>query len=523
MTTYEQLWAVDPALWDAAGVAWRGTGDLLRRRAGELHGIAGDLKAAWSGAASRAAGERLGALRTELIDTVGLGVEVDQVLAEYAARLRTARARLASAVASLTDAGAQIDRQGRVSADPAAARLPQKPWLTVSEVSTRVGAALELADAADREAATRLAELVDALDTGWSSPPGAYQPPAGADPALVRLWWGQLTPAQRRWLVSHEAAMIGRLDGVPVAARDQANRLLLTVRRAALLAERAILAHRFPRGPLELAALTHVDRRIVGLDGIEHRLTEGVPRGYLLGLDPAGDGRAMVALGNPDRAANVLTYVPGMTSDLASFGGELGRAERVAARCTELDPQAETAAVLWVDYDAPDFVVEASRDRQAVEAGPALHRFQEGLRATHDGPPARQTVLGHSYGSLVVGTTARDHGLAADALIFVGSPGVGVDHAADLRLPPGQVWSSTASDDLIRHTRPPAELAGRFVLAGLPALVMGRDDDLFFGADPSGPGFGGRTFPSGRHGHTGYWDQDNPALTGMAHIVLNQP
>ncbi|WP_307803672.1 alpha/beta hydrolase [Micromonospora echinofusca] len=522
MTTYAQLWAADPAAWEQAGAAWRGVGDLLQRRAGELAAVAADLDRSWTGAASRAATGRLGTLRTGLLDRVPLGIEVDQILAEYAVRLRTARARLASAVALLPQAGAQIDRQGRVSLDPAVPRQPVHAGPTVTQVSAQVGAALTVADAADREAAARLTGLADALAGSWAEPPGAYRPPVGADPALVRLWWDRLTPAQRRWLVGHEPALVGRLDGVPATARDQANRLLLGTRRAALLAERSMIAARLPQGPLELAALRHLDGRIAGIDGIAGRLAEGVPRGYLLGLDQGGDGRAIVALGNPDRAANVLTYVPGMTSDLASLDGELGRAARVAARCAELDPTTETAAVLWLDYDAPDFVGEASRDRQAVAAGPALHRFQEGLRETHDGPPARQTVLGHSYGSLVVGTAARDHGLSADALVFVGSPGVGVESAAELRTEPGRVWASTADDDLIRYTRPPAELAGRMVLGGLPTLLFGRDDDHWFGTDPSGTEFGGRTFPSGRHGHTGYWDHDNPALDGMARIVLDR-
>lgn len=222
----------------------------------------------------------------------------------------------------------------------------------------------------------------------------------------------------------------------------------------------------------------------------------------------------------------MLTYVPGMGSDLADAPGELGRADRVLGRCAALAPDRETAAVLWLDYDAPDFLPEASGTRLAGEAGPALHRFQEGLRASHEGPPARQTVLGHSYGSLVVGVAARDQGLDADALVFVGSPGVGVDHAAALRMPPGQVWSATAPDDVIRLTRPPGELAGRALLAGTPlgplAALRPDDHELWFGPDPSDPRFGGRRFPSGRYGHTGYWEPGNPALDGMARIVLGR-
>ncbi len=80
-----------------------------------------------------------------------------------------------------------------------------------------------------------------------------------------------------------------------------------------------------------------------------------------------------------------------MTADLASFPGELGRVERVAERATELTPAASTSAVLWLDYDAPDFVDEAASPHRAEAGAPTLRRFQDGLRATHDGPPARQT------------------------------------------------------------------------------------------------------------------------------------
>ncbi len=39
-------------------------------------------------------------------------------------------------------------------------------------------------------------------------------------------------------------------------------------------------------------------------------------------------------------------------------------------------------------------------------------------------------VLGHSYGSLVVGEAAARDGVHPGDVIFVGSPGVGVNHAS---------------------------------------------------------------------------------------------
>lgn len=556
MTGYAELWAADPGVWGRAGAAWRGLDAMLGRRVTGLVTGATRLRAAWSGGAAGVADGRLTALRAELTSVAPALIEVDQILAEFAGRLRVARARLADAVHRIEAAGLLVDRAGRVTigqsphptpavAGPASGAGPTAgrgqaaagaehgsrggQAAEAARLSGAIGEALALARTADREAAARLGELATAARAGWVQPPPGYRPPVGTDPAQVRRWWDGLTPAQRRWLVVREPALVGRLDGVPVAARDQANRLLLDDHRERLLGERRDLLRRVPPGPLELAGVARVDARLAGLAALADRLaapaTASTPRAYLLGIDPGGDGRAVVAVGNPDRADRVLTYVPGMTADLADADDELGRAARVAARCVALDPTRETAAVLWLDYDAPDFVHEAFRARQAEDAGSGLHRFQEGLRLTHEGPPARQTVLGHSYGSLVVGTAAREHGLAADALVFVGSPGVGVDHAADLRLPPGQVWASTASDDVIGLVRRPVDLAGRAgvgaVLPWLAGGLVGRpDDDLWFGRDPSDPSFGARTFPSGRYGHTGYWDPANPALDGMARIVL---
>ncbi|SCL19698.1 Alpha/beta hydrolase [Micromonospora nigra] len=520
---YRQLWAADPGDWRAAGRAWGALTGLAQRRRSSLDRQAGTLRTAWAGGAASAADHRLGGLGRELTALAPAMIEAEQTLAEFARRVQTARARLDAAVASAQVSGVRVDRDGRVSAGPAPA-----PGPVVAGVARALRDALDLAGTADREAAARLAALSEAAHTGWVDPPPPDRPWPGASPAAVRAWWSGLTAAERRWLVTYEPERVGGLDGIPAAARDQANRLRLDAVRDELLAERARLLLRVPRGPVEAVGLLRVEASLAGLTALTGRLdAPEAPRAYLLGIDPAGEGRAVVALGNPDRSTRVLTHVPGMTAGLDDATDELGRAGRVLGRCAELAPGEETSAVLWLDYDAPDFLHEAAGDGRARDAGGALHRFQEGLRATHEGPPARQTVLGHSYGSLVVGAAARDHGLAADALVFVGSPGVGVAHASELGVPPGQVWASTAPDDVIRLTRPPDDLARQAVLGGSPVgtlagLLTGRDDERWFGHDPADPGFGGRTFPSGRHGHTGYWEPANPALDGMARVVLGR-
>jgi alpha/beta hydrolase family protein len=137
-------------------------------------------------------------------------------------------------------------------------------------------------------------------------------------------------------------------------------------------------------------------------------------------------------------------------------------------------------------------------------------------------------VLGHSYGSLVVGTAAGTPGLVADDVVFVGSPGVGVDSAADLHAPPGQVWSSTSRSDVIQWAAvSPRSVGEDLVLSQVPGGVLpafGRpEDDLYFGRNPSDPAFGARVFASRPDGgHLGYWDPGGPALDALADITLGR-
>jgi hypothetical protein len=501
---YQRLWAADPGAWRVAGAAWRAVLELVDRRRAQLRAAGARLVAGWSGPAGRAADARLAGPPAVLTGGRPAFIEIDQVLAEFAAAVTRARALLAAAVEAADAAGVLVDRHGRVSRAPAAAPAAgdagPDAGHSVRAVAARIAAALALAETADRTAAGRLTALATAAGVGWTAHPGPAGRPDGGEPAAVRRWWEGLTAAQRRWLVAHDPALVGRADGVPADARDQANRLLLAERGADPLAGRA-------------AALA--DR----LD------SDAGQRAYLLALDQAADGRAVVAIGNPDRADHVISYVPGTQADLPGIGADLVRVDRLAEQCAVEAPGRATSAVLWLDYDAPDFLDEAATDSRARDAGPALHRFQEGLRASHDGPPAGQTVLGYSYGALVVGSTARDHGLAADQVVLLGAPGVGVDRADGLGLPAGQVWAGTARDDPVQYAAlAPGELLERLavgVFAPLAGpLAFGQPaEDLWFGRNPADAAFGAERIPTGPGGHAGYWTPGGPALAGVAEVA----
>jgi hypothetical protein len=493
---HARLRVTDPGRWRALALSWRHWADLAGRLAAELTARVAALGSSWRGAAATAASQRLDGLRRRLVLFRLLCWRADQVISEFASALERARRLLARA-----------DTAG--GAGGAGGGSP-----TGGDLATAVAVATR----ADARAADDLERLTEAFSTP-TEPPNADRPDCTATPAAVHRWWTGLSPAQQRWLLATEPAGLAGLDGLAAADRDIANRLLLDDRRAEI--DQAITTAR--GGDRERlrevrAGLAALNDRLTGRDG---------PRAYLLRLDLAGEGRAVVALGDPDAADNVLTHVPGMTADLASFGGELARAERITVRAAELGPGASSSAVLWLDYDAPDFVGEAASARQAEAAAPGLRRFQEGLRAGHEGPPARQTVLGHSYGSLVVGRAAAAPGLEADSVVFVGSPGVGSDTAAALNVPAGQVWATTARDDVIQWAAvaPGGLIRDVAVSAAVPGvgpwLAFGRpEDDLWFGRNPSDPAFGAHVFASGSGGHVGYWEPGNPALDTMAAITL---
>jgi hypothetical protein len=524
--TYARLRATDPARWSAAALAWRRWAASAGHWAAELAGHAARLITIWTGAAATTATAHLAGLKRSVELFRLICWEADQTLSEFASALVRARTLLARAAESAKRAGLVIDDRGTVvprrrTADPAAplrsAYQAAADQAAADRVAADLSAALTVAATADSVASGRLGAL-ESQDPAGPPPPSAPLPPPTASPADVRRWWDSLTPEQRRWLAVTQAGWLGERDGVPAAYRDLANRLRLDEQRADL--DRAISAGQ--------------DRRAMrdGLNALADRLADGDgPRGYLLRLDLAEEGRAVVALGDPDRADNVLTHVPGMTADLASYGGELARAERVAVRAGELHPGASTSAVMWLDYDAPDFVDEGAGRSRAEAAVAGLRGFQDGLRATHEGDPAHLTVLGHSYGSLVVGTAAKTPGLVADDMVFVGSPGVGVDSAAELHMPPGRVWSSTALSDVIHWTAvSPGGLLKDLALAHAvpvagPLAAFGRpEDELWHGHNPSDPAFGARTFPSQPGaGHTGYWETGQPALDALTNITVGKP
>lgn len=305
-----------------------------------------------------------------------------------------------------------------------------------------------------------LLQVADRLEQLAAHPPIAASSVRECLSRLEESWSGgsaaPLAFARLRQLIGLMAPLtLSEMDALPAAERDRLNR------------------ERFAGHP----ALERLSAYLARPDAL------------LMGFDPAGDGRLIVAFGDPDVSRNVATYVPGAGSSLDSIAGELNRAQALRERAGT-----DTSVIMWLGYDSPDGA-DAALTTAARAAGEPLRQFQAGLVANHDGEIGQQTVIGHSYGSVVVGLADQSADLPGDDIVALGSPGMGVSEAAKLR-DPAQVWASTAPDDWIRY---------------VPDFILGRD--------PDHPSFGARTLPSAPMGHSGYLDPANPSLNHLTQLI----
>lgn len=542
---------------EAGSQAWLGLAEDLDNATESLIRGSRELPDAWpSGPAAEAAHRRAGEIRAEASNAHQPCRRIGAALREHADTVRSLQEMLRAITTEAAGQGFDVDiATGTVRAPQHMYRESTSPHLIgyqISAYADQLRAILDRAAELDRRTSATINANLPDVRTGFGSlsaptvSEAAVRAQRGRTPAEVAQWWAGLTPEQQEQVLADHPALAGALDGLPATDRDTANRTVLdtdidtlTDRRNAPdarerhlreMAEQGRLAEVYPgaANPLGLAygeldriagERRTIDGTLTGATTLRDRLGDPhLPPAYLLGFSSQDDGRAIVAVGNPDTADNVVTYVPGTMSDLPGVAGDLRRADIMAQDAATYDTSGRrTAAILWLGYDAPDMFTDAASGSYADRAVDDLQSFQTGLRVAHEGGPSHNTVIGHSYGSTTVGYAARDAGgLAANDLIFVGSPGVGVDSAADLHIQgdAGHVWGSTARNDVIHATS-----------------IPGMPDVKRFGEDPSGAGFGGRTFTSDDGGwnpldsvrvHSAYWDQGNPSRRAIMNIVIGR-
>ncbi|GHD51031.1 MULTISPECIES: alpha/beta hydrolase [Streptomyces] len=357
------------------------------------------------------------------------------------------------------------------------------------------------------------------------------QPPTNGSPKDNAEWWKGLSAEEQAAWVSMHPDSVGALDGLPATVRDEANRIVFDEARGKMQTE----LNSIPAAPLNewtwisaggYASKVHTDEwmewynkygdrydhlttSLKGMESIQTRFDAtgngGLPEAYLLGFNADGNGRAIVANGNPDTADHQAVYVPGTTSNLGKINGDIGRMTDLW-RVANTEAHGESVSTItWLGYDAPQNLVKDSPfEHYAYDGAPAFRDFMDGLDASHSGDSdPHRTVIAHSYGTTLVGAAAQTGQLNADDVVLAGSPGVKVSHATDLDVPAGHVWNEEADGD-------PVPDIGRFGHGGDGWVV------------PSDPSFGANQMTTDTEGHSGYWDAGSDSLRNQARVAVGK-
>ena len=388
-----------------------------------------------------------------------------------------------------------------------------------------VDSATEGQDAADRDT-TDIAALRAEL-TGL-----------GGDPEAINDWWNNLSPAEREALKISDPDLIGNTNGIPTGDRDDANRTSLERDLDDLQAKQDAGEDlsKEEQKLLDRAEAAQESLNVPTAEGLPDANRDGIPDAVdvnLLVYQPGafgGDGAVAVSYGDPDTADNTAVIVPGITNDGSNIAGQGKDAYTLYKEAIANGESAATIA--WMGYDAPSWNPENALDwpgdgldmgsvineGRAEAGGELLADFVDGLRASDQRPEdsdSNLTVIGHSYGSTTAAHAAHDHGLNADALTLIGSPGAGgdsVNSASDLGMPEGKVYAGAADNDFVSW--------------------LGRDGDLGMGQDPTQADFGAKVFPvdpgeefhadsldKGIENHTSYFAPDSQSLSNITDIV----
>ena len=310
-------------------------------------------------------------------------------------------------------------------------------------------------------------------------------------PSQNAAWWNSLPEERKKFLIDHCPDDIRHLDGLPAAARDQANRRALdgyvdangkehqgALRDAKRAVEEAQQAYDIAdkkcandKASDHVAAEAEKADAQIKLDRAKEayedlkaireqtandvRASKGLAPAYLLDFNYDNDYHrttAIVSSGNPDTATHVSTLVPGIGTnvrgDLVKYVAANDRLRAQTAHAG-VDPNS-VATISYLGYVAPrnDGLnnIQAADIGFADRAAPKLAQFEEGLRANADANhhTFTNTLLTHSYGSTTGGKAAILMAPGTvDRLILTGSPGGGVQSIDEYNVPREHVYESS--------------------------------------------------------------------------------
>jgi hypothetical protein len=416
---------------------------------------------------------------------------------------------------------------------------PVAALIAEMQLQRRLDTIVAEADSADRE----LAGAIDIADGDRPLPPGphdnrpriqeALSSPLPVDPTQFNTLWNQLSPEEKDWLYRQDHG-IGNHPGMPWdpadhLGKDHYNRLHLDeleqqsrsdVERVQHSIDDLMSTQQVHEGALYAlqSQLGAARERLAGYAAVHATLNPGGngPNRYLGLLDEFGCGA--VSVGNPDTARRNAVFVPGTGQGLARLRFSDSNAMAMYTAALSADPGLrpdDVAVTTWMGYDRPMDLSRAAFPQPACGGADRLDAFENGQRASHVGAASIDTMIGHSYGSTLIGAAAsRGHHLDADNVIAVGSPGMMADRASQLDLHTGaHVYVMRAQNDVIS--------------------VGGIVTEWTLGADPIAPGFGAHRLaadpgPAGPLGlpsvaaHSSYWQDGNIALRNFGAVIAGQ-
>lgn len=268
-------------------------------------------------------------------------------------------------------------------------------------------------------------------------------------PASVTDWWVRTSAVARAALTRDLPAVIGNLEGLPYAVRDRANREFLAQTVADIRARLDAGVGRAKEDELrsQLRMLSAVEEAL--------RIGSSGERRSLVLLDVAGQGRAVIAVGDLSQADYVTYFVPGMYVGVSDqLVDWTGNAETSLLEQQEwldrLGIDGEVATVAWIGYHTPTVVNISSLDL-AYQGRDVLTGSLQGLASSRAVGAERSnpyvTIVAHSYGSTAAMLALQQNNVTVDALVLVGSPGSPATSVADLKVANGNVWVAATDSD----------------------------------------------------------------------------
>lgn len=389
--------------------------------------------------------------------------------------------------------------------------------------STRIASLLSRAEAFISELEARFSRV----NSGEAGAEHSYQtsdneeaqlPPPGSKPKQIAAWWGSLSDQQKKKLIEKYPEIIGNLDGVDIATRNEVNRSLVDGMLAeARDRERQTYDDLVHRG---MTSHSYANRYSKALDDVEDlKVLQEVLKDRerkLLVCDRSGERlKVAIGIGDFDKAQHIGVFVPGKgTTVRGSLLNYVTKSEGLITAAQKVR-ESSYATVAWLGYDAPLSIPDVANTHRANAGADRLENFLEGVSAVYGekGQKVHLTLLGHSYGSTTSGIAASHVSPnVVDDLVLFGSPGSGVQLGAEYRVPEGHRWVSAVPY--------PGD------------MVQGIGTDINFGRNPtemqafrhiSGDATKGETYhtiPRGPFGnHSTYLENNTETQKNMAEIV----